>query len=94
MFRPKFGHVDVLISCTLHTLELMIANPIPVQCGSVVICRSSPAQKAAVVRMMMEYEMSQAEGNSKGLIKWYRRQMKKQVCDFIPGSDPRSLLKS
>ena len=44
-----------------------------------VICRSSPAQKAAVVRMMMEYEMAQAEGKSKGLLKWYRRQMKKQV---------------
>lgn len=47
------------------------------------ICRSSPAQKAAVVRMMMEYEMSQAEGNTTGLLKWYRRQMKKQV-DFMP----------
>lgn len=54
------------------------------QCGSVVICRSSPAQKAAVVRMMMEYEMSQAEGGSKGLLKWYRRQMKKQVSDPFP----------
>lgn len=50
-----------------------------VQCGSVVICRSSPAQKAAVVRMMMEYEMRQAEGKAKGLLKWYRRQMKKQA---------------
>ena len=29
--------------------------------------------------MMMEYEMAQAEGKSKGLLKWYRRQMKKQV---------------
>ncbi len=29
------------------------------QCGSVVICRSSPSQKAAVVRMMAEYEMRQ-----------------------------------
>ncbi len=29
------------------------------QCGSVVICRSSPSQKAAVVRMMSEYEMRQ-----------------------------------
>jgi len=29
------------------------------QCGSVVICRSSPSQKAAIVRMMSEYEMSQ-----------------------------------
>ena len=29
------------------------------RCGSVVICRSSPAQKAAIVRMMAEYEMRQ-----------------------------------
>lgn len=29
------------------------------QCGSVVICRSSPSQKASVVQMMIEYEMSQ-----------------------------------
>ena len=54
------------------------------QCGSVVICRSSPAQKAAVVRMMMEYEMALAEGKSKGLLKWYRRQMKKQVKLRLP----------
>lgn len=27
----------------------------------------------------MEYEMSQAEGNAKGLLKWYNRQMKKQA---------------
>ena len=54
------------------------------QCGSVVICRSSPAQKAAIVRMMMEYEMSQAEGGSKGLLKWYHRQMKKQARSSFP----------
>ncbi len=29
------------------------------QCGSVVICRSSPSQKASIVRMMSEYEMRQ-----------------------------------
>ena len=29
------------------------------QCSSVVICRSSPSQKAAIVRMMSEYEMRQ-----------------------------------
>ncbi len=34
------------------------------RCGAVVICRSSPSQKAAVVRMMAEYEMSQARAMS------------------------------
>ena len=29
------------------------------RCGSVVICRSSPAQKAAIVRVMTDYEMLQ-----------------------------------
>ena len=29
------------------------------RCGSVVICRSSPAQKAAIVKMMEQYEMLQ-----------------------------------
>lgn len=55
-----------------------------------VICRSSPAQKAAVVRMMMEYEMQQAEGHSRGLLKWYRRQMKKQVETLSVQKDPQS----
>jgi hypothetical protein len=32
------------------------------QCSSVVICRSSPSQKAAIVRMMSEYEMRQVRG--------------------------------
>ena len=27
-------------------------------CASVIVCRASPSQKAAVVRMMMEYEVS------------------------------------
>lgn len=29
------------------------------RCGSVVICRSSPAQKAAIVHMMAEHDMRQ-----------------------------------
>ena len=31
-------------------------------CGSVVICRASPSQKAAIVRMMMQFELRMAEG--------------------------------
>lgn len=47
------------------TLEHVLGSPLePVlaqlgaQCGSVVICRASPSQKAAIVRMMAEYEVS------------------------------------
>ena len=46
------------------TLEHVLGSPLePVlaqlgaQCGSVVICRASPSQKAAIVRMMAEYEV-------------------------------------
>ncbi|CAK0743492.1 hypothetical protein CVIRNUC_001474 [Coccomyxa viridis] len=57
------------------------------QCGSVVICRSSPSQKAAIVHMMSEYEMSQAEGRSTGLYKWYKRQMRKQAGRMLSIGD-------
>lgn len=40
------------------------------RCSSVVVCRSSPSQKAAIVRMMMEYELRKAAGNSWGLWRW------------------------
>jgi hypothetical protein len=36
----------------------------------VVVSRSSPAIKAAVVDMMHQYELSQAAGSSTGLVKW------------------------
>ncbi|GAB4813241.1 hypothetical protein N2152v2_000287 [Parachlorella kessleri] len=40
------------------------------RCAGVVICRSSPSQKAAIVRMMMDYELRKAAGNSWGLWRW------------------------
>ena len=36
--------------------ESLLAS-VGARCGSVVICRSSPAQKAAVVHMMAEHDM-------------------------------------
>ena len=46
------------------TLEHVLGTPLePLlallgsQCGSVVICRASPSQKAAIVRMMAEFEV-------------------------------------
>ena len=41
--------------------------------SGVVISRSSPSQKAAVVSMMMEYEMGKAAGTSRGIRRWYKR---------------------
>jgi magnesium-transporting ATPase (P-type) len=43
------------------------------RCSGVVVSRSSPSQKASIVRNMAEYEMSMAAGTSKGLIRWYKR---------------------
>ncbi|DBA65766.1 hypothetical protein WJX79_001197 [Trebouxia sp. C0005] len=47
------------------------------RCGSVVICRASPSQKAAIVRMMAEFEMKKAEGGSKGIQRWLKRQQRR-----------------
>lgn len=49
------------------------------QCGAVVICRASPSQKAAIVRLMTQYELKVAEKGSKGLLRWIRRQARRQV---------------
>ena len=47
------------------TLEHVLGTPqepllaqLGSQCGSVVICRASPSQKAAIVRMMAEFEVA------------------------------------
>lgn len=45
--------------------------------GAVIVCRSSPSQKAAIVRLMDDFEMRKAEGTGSALMKWIRRQNKK-----------------
>jgi len=48
-------------------------------CSSVVVCRSSPSQKAGIVRMMREHEAATAgAGKRWRLTRWYARQMRKQ----------------
>lgn len=42
-------------------------------CGSVVICRASPSQKAAIVHMMNEFELRRAGGRTRGFLGWWRR---------------------
>ncbi len=42
-------------------------------CASVVICRASPSQKAAVVTMMTHWELRRAGGVGKGPAAWWRR---------------------
>jgi phospholipid-transporting ATPase len=53
-------------------LKLKMAQ-IVARCSGVVISRSSPSQKAAVVNQMKEYEMSKAAGKSRGIRRWYKR---------------------
>lgn len=43
------------------------------RCSGVVVSRSSPSQKAAIVKNMSEYEQKMAAGNSRGFVRWYRR---------------------
>jgi hypothetical protein len=49
-----------------HKLAVLAAH-----CSGVVVSRSSPSQKAAIVRMMTNYEMWKAAGNRRGLRRWY-----------------------
>ena len=63
------------------TLNFIMASPImsrqlaqlAARCSGVVVSRSSPSQKAAIVRNMAEYEMDKAAGSARGLLRWYRR---------------------
>lgn len=51
-----------------HKMAKIVAR-----CRGVVVSRSSPSQKAAVVQLMKEYEMNKAAGKSRGLVRWYKR---------------------
>lgn len=53
-------------------MRLKIAK-IVARCRGVVVSRSSPSQKAAVVQLMKEYEMDKAAGKSRGIVRWYKR---------------------
>jgi magnesium-transporting ATPase (P-type) len=47
------------------------------RCSGVVISRSSPSQKAAIVTAMATYEMDVASAGSRGLARWYRRRRRR-----------------
>ena len=61
-----------------HKLAVLAAH-----CSGVVVSRSSPSQKAAIVRMMTKYEMWKAAGTTRGLRRWYARHRRRlQVGRF------------
>lgn len=76
---PAWQHGELTIDGPTLTFVLqdekmkMRLAQIVARCRGVVVSRSSPSQKAAVVKTMTEYEMQKAAGGSKGLIKWYKR---------------------
>ena len=60
------------MSSAEHDSEPILAE-VGAHCASVVICRASPSQKAAVVAMMSEWELKQAGGRGRGVAAWWRR---------------------
>lgn len=53
-------------------------------CSGVVVCRSSPSQKASIVRIMKEFELRQVEKGPFGII---GRAMRKQNLKIKVRSD-------
>ena len=61
-----------------HKLAVLAAR-----CCGVVVSRSSPSQKAAIVKMMTKYELWKATGDRRGLVAWYmrhRRRLQVRLC--------------
>ena len=57
------------------------------RCGSVVICRASPSQKAGIVNMMRKHEAASAVGRARGALAWYRRAMRTQTGRMLSVGD-------
>lgn len=64
---PALSHI-LPVPELRHKLALLAAH-----CSGVVVSRSSPSQKAAIVRMMSKYEQWRAAGKKRGLSAWYAR---------------------
>ena len=57
-------------------------------CGSVIVCRASPSQKAAIVRMMMRYELDTAAAGGGGPIgRWARRYNRRNEKKMLASGD-------
>ena len=63
-----------------HKLAVLSAH-----CSGVVVSRSSPSQKAAIVRMMTKYEMWKAAGSTRGLRRWYAMHRRRLQVSFRGG---------
>ena len=66
-------------------------------CSGVVVSRSSPSQKAAIVKMMTEYEMWRAAGTKRGLARWYaryKRRMQGKMLSIGDGANDVAMLQT
>lgn len=60
-----------------HKLAVLAAH-----CSGVVVSRSSPSQKAAIVKMMKRYEQWKAAGSRRGLWRWYAMHKRRLQVGF------------
>ena len=77
---------------TKHQLAVLAAH-----CSGVVVSRSSPSQKAAIVKMMTEYEMWRAAGTKRGLARWYaryKRRMQGKMLSIGDGANDVAMLQT
>lgn len=75
-----------------HKLAVLAAH-----CSGVVVSRSSPSQKAAIVKMMTKYEMWKAAGSSRGLTRWYamhRRRLQGKMLSIGDGANDVAMLQT
>lgn len=91
----SFLHTDTSVTCTVgHILASDLSAPlaqVASRCSSVIVCRTSPSQKASIVRMMADYELRAAEGAGGGgfLGRWarrYKRRMENKMLSIGDGA--------
>lgn len=75
-----------------HKLAVLAAH-----CSGVVVSRSSPSQKAAIVKMMKRYEQWKAAGSRRGLRRWYamhKRRLQGKMLSIGDGANDVAMLQT
>ena len=57
------------------------------QCRAVVVCRASPRQKAAIVRMIMGYTVAIAKGSANGIVRRIRKTRRRMMGQMLAIGD-------
>lgn len=85
-------HFILLDDAVQHKLAVLAAH-----CSGVVVSRSSPSQKAAIVKMMTNYEMWKAAGSKRGLRRWYamhKRRLQGKMLSIGDGANDVAMLQT